>query len=153
MAVDSSSPAGAPNCSQHSSHTAELGEKEFRKQQRRRQGSHEQRDCQRLFALAKPVRQVENDTGEKAGFGYTEQKTRDTQLGHAMHESGGCGHDSPRNQNASDPNPRPDPVHQQIAGNLTNDVADEEDSRDQPKLLAADAQFPVHRQCSEAPAF
>src|SRR5215813_6828270 len=63
-----------------------------------------------------------------------------------------CKHrdDSPTDQYPGDPNTRTDFVHQQVAGYFKNEVAKEEDSRDQSKLLAADSQFLVHGQSGES---
>jgi len=40
-------------------------------------------------------------------------------------------------------------VHEQVAGYFKNEVAQEEDSRDQSKLLAGNSQFLVHCQSGE----
>src|ERR1700693_2338134 len=65
---------------------------------------------------------------------------------HGAHEARQYRHHSPANQNSRDPNPRTDLVHQQIAGNLKEEISKKENAEDQSVLLAGYAQFPVHRQ-------
>ena len=45
-----------------------------------RQARQEQRNRLRLFSLAKPVRQIQDDSGEVTGFRQPEQEPRDVQL-------------------------------------------------------------------------
>src|SRR5215469_18563849 len=58
--------------------------------------------------------------------------------------------DSPTDQYASNPNTRSNSVHEQVAGYFKNEVAQEEDSRDQSKLLTGNSQFLVHCHCANS---
>jgi len=75
-------------------------------------------DHTRLFALSKPVRQVQKDAGEKTRFGNAEEKTGHVQLTCVMHKTRQHSHDTPADQNASDPGAGADPVQQHVAGNF-----------------------------------
>jgi hypothetical protein len=57
--------------------------------------------------------------------------------------------DSPTDQYAGNPNTRSNSVHEQVAGYFKNEIAEEEDPRDQSKLLTGHSQFVVHCQSGE----
>src|ERR1700681_4107631 len=96
-----------------------------------RQRGNEQRNDVGLIALAEPISQIQDDTGEEAGFGNAKQKSHNIKLLYVLHGSTGHGHDAPSHQNASDPHPRPDAVKQKIAGHFKDEIAPKEDSSEQ----------------------
>jgi len=57
---------------------------------------------------------------------------------------------SPCEQDASDPDPCPDPMQDKVAGDLKQEVSPEENSGSESKLLACDPQLPIHAQCCES---
>ena len=111
-----------------------------------RQSGHKKSDRVRSLLFTKPIGQVQDDSREKPSFGHSKQKTNDVKLSDALHETGGHCHNAPAEQNAGDPDARPDLVQQEIAGNFKEDIADEENPGYEPELLASDSQFLVHRQ-------
>src|SRR5712692_8241973 len=111
-----------------------------------RQSGHKKSDCVRSLLLTKPIGQIQNDSRKKPSFGYSEQKTNDVKLSDALHETGGHSHNAPAEQNAGDPDACSDLMQQEIARNFKDDIADEENPGYEPKLLAGDSQFLVHRQ-------
>lgn len=114
------------------------------------QASQEERDGLSLFALAKPVGEVEDDSGEVASFGESEEKAKDIELGNVLDEAGESGEDSPGHDDACEPNASAEFVQQQVAGNFEQKVANEKDSGEQAELLGADAEVTVHGECGEA---
>src|SRR5215471_17543101 len=95
--------------------------------------------------LAKPVRQIKEDAGNVTGLGYSEQKPQNVQVERRSREAGQDSHNSPANQYASNPDTSADPVHEQIAGYLEDEIPEEEDSCQQSILLAGDGEFLIHR--------
>src|SRR6266567_381499 len=65
--------------------------------------SQEARKRLRLFPLAKPVCEIQNDSREITRLSQAEQEPRNIQLMDAVHKTRQRGHSSPRNQNAGDP--------------------------------------------------
>ena len=61
-------------------------------------------------------------------------------------ESGERRNEPPRDQDASDPDTRTNPVQKQVAGNFKQEIADEKDPNHEPVLLSANSQIPVHGQ-------
>ena len=76
-----------------------------------------------------PVGQVEQHAGEEAGLGDAEQHPQQRERGVALHEGHGGGEQAPGHHDARQPDPRPDPVQDQVARQLEHRVADEEDAR------------------------
>src|SRR5438093_2445059 len=102
--------------------------------------NHEERKGTRLFALGKPVREVQNESREIAGFSQPQHKARNVKLLHRMDEARQHGHKSPSKQDSGDPDARSDLVQQQIAGDFKKEVAKEENPENESELLAADGQ-------------
>jgi len=68
----------------------------------------------------------------------------------ALDQTGKRRHQSPTQKNARNPDARSHLVQDQIAGNFEKEISDEENSRGDSILLAAQAQVPVHRQLGKA---
>src|SRR5450631_3746548 len=109
-----------------------------------RQTGKEQRDGLSLFALAKPVGEIEDDAGKVAGFREAEQKTQDVQLGDAVNEAGEKRQAAPSDDDAGEPDASTELMEQQVAGNLENEISEEENSGEKAELLAGDAEILVH---------
>jgi len=115
-----------------------------------RQAGQKESDGLRLFALAEPVGEIEDDSGEVAGFGESQEKTKDVELGNILDEASEGGENSPGDDDARQPDARPEFVQQQIAGNFEEKVSNEKDAGKKPELLGADAEVTVHGKCGEA---
>jgi len=94
--------------------------------------------------LSKPVTEVQDDSGEVAGFGYSQQKTNQVELMQFVNQASATRQHSPPQQNAGDPDARADLMEQQIAGNFQDDIAQEENARREAKLSGGDTQLAVH---------
>src|ERR1700676_3672887 len=99
-----------------------------------------------LLALAEPIREAQNDTGEETGFCTPEQESGNIQLRHSAYSPGENRDYAPRDQDALNPDARTDPVEEDVAGDLENEVTPKEYSDQQPKLRTRDRQLGVHRQ-------
>src|ERR1700740_3356195 len=64
----------------------------------------------------------------------------------SVHEAGQHRHNSPANQDSSDPDACSDFVQEQVAGDFKEEVAKKENPEDQSVLLACDRQLSVSRQ-------
>src|SRR5450432_354329 len=102
---------------------------------------HEECNGPSLLSLPKPVGQIEQNAREKSGLRHAQQKSRGIELSDVLSKSRGDCDESPGDQNASDPNPRSDPVQYQVARDLEQEITKEEHAHDQPKLLAADREL------------
>ena len=69
---------------------------------------------------------------------------------HAVHKAGQHGHNSPGNQNASNPDACSNSVQQQITGDFKEEITEKENTGEQTELLVGDAQVFIHRQCCES---
>ena len=108
----------------------------------------------RAVAAREPVREIHDDAGEKAGFHQAEQEANavELKLSHAQlavergveplnkafgggqfvpHERRERGDETPSDHDAADPFPRAPLLHDERAGNLQQEVAEEEHSRAQ----------------------
>ncbi len=90
---------------------------------------HEERDDVRPVRARIPLRQVPDDAGEEAGLGDAQQEAEDVEAGRAVDEHRRRRHQPPHDHDPGDPQPRADAAHQQVAGHLEEEVADEEDPR------------------------
>ena len=103
-----------------------------------------------LFALAEPITQVENHAGEISCFGEAQRKAGGIELMGGLHKARQRRNDAPCDEDARDPDARADAVKDEVAGDLKQEVAPKENSSRKSKLLAADGQFPIHRQSRKA---
>jgi hypothetical protein len=97
-----------------------------------------------------PIGQVQDDAREEPGFGRAQQEAQDVEHVHAGHEHHAGGNDAPGDHDARDPDLRAHFVQDDVAGNLENEVADEEDAGAQPVHRFAELQFLQHLQLGEA---
>src|SRR5215469_1375535 len=104
----------------------------------------------RLFALAEPITQIENDAGEKSCFGEAQRKAGGIELMGGLHKASQRCNDAPCNENACDPDARADAVEDEVAGDFKQEVAPKENSSRKSKMLACDGQFAIHRQSRKA---
>src|SRR5262249_24418086 len=113
---------------------------------RNRQRGHEQGDRLGLFSLAKPVGEIQDDAGEESSFSHTEKEAQHVDVDHPLRKAVQHGNNSPTNQNPCNPDAWSNLVQHQVAGYFKEEIAEEEYSKEQSKLLAGDCQLLVHRQ-------
>ena len=77
--------------------------------------------------LGEPPGEVEDDAGEKAGLGGTEQEPEHVELAGLGDEEGAGGEDAPDDHDRGEPAARPEPVQHQVAGHAEDHVAERED--------------------------
>src|SRR5262249_5166333 len=88
--------------------------------------------------------------GEEPGLTDPEQETGEVELGDRTGEPHQHGDDAPAHEDPSDPDPGADPVEQEVARNLEQAVAEEEDADEESERLARDPELAVHRERREA---
>ncbi|KAG1435801.1 hypothetical protein G6F57_020956 [Rhizopus arrhizus] len=115
-----------------------------------RNGGHEQRDDLGAAVSRIPVGQVQDHTGVETRFGQAQQEAQDVETGGRLDEHEHAGQDAPRDHDARDPDPRAQPVHQQVARHFEQEVADEEHAGAQAEHGFAEAQVLRHLQLGEA---
>ena len=115
--------------------------------QRRR---HERGNRARALARGKPLRQVIDDAREEAGLGGAEQKAQHVETGGALHEHHAGRHEAPRDHDARDPQPGADAGEDDVARNLEQRVADEENAGAEPVGRRRETERGVHLQRREA---
>jgi hypothetical protein len=84
---------------------------------------NQERNRPRLFALRKPVSQVQGHSGEITCFRQPQKKAHDVQLMNTVNEARQHRDNSPDNQDSGDPHPCSNPVQQQIAGDFKEEVS------------------------------
>jgi hypothetical protein len=71
-------------------------------------------------------------------------------LGNVLHESGRDGDDAPGHEDPGDPASCADFLHQEVAGNLKDEVPEGEQTGDQAELSWRDSEIIIHLQRREA---
>ena len=87
-----------------------------------------------------PVGEEEDDAGEEAGLGDTQQEAQDVEAGRPLHEHEGGGDDAPGHHDPGQPPARPDLVQQQVARDLEDGIAHEEEAGAEGVRGRADAE-------------
>ncbi len=99
--------------------------------------------------MAKPVRQVNNNSGEKTCFRETQKKTRAVKLPRRMNHGNQNGDKSPGNQDARNPFPRTPAFHDQRSRNLKQKVASKKNPCAQSEYAIGEAQVVGHLQAGK----
>ena len=76
-----------------------------------------------------PLQDVEDDSGEEAGFRHAQQKAGGVELHRRADEHHRHGDDAPGDHNAGEPAARAEAVEQEVGGDLAGGVAEEEEAR------------------------
>jgi hypothetical protein len=97
-----------------------------------------------------PSAQIENNPGGKSCFRDAEQKPQPIEAEGPSDEHHGSGDESPRDHDACDPEPRPDPGENQVARNLECRVPDEEDAGAEAVDRRAETEIVIHLERSES---
>ena len=114
-----------------------------------RQANQEARDDAGMVAGRKPVGEVEDHAREEPGLGNPEEQPQGVEARFAPHEHHRGGHDPPGDHDPRDPDARPEPVQQQVARDLEDGVAQEEDPGAESVRGVAQADVRVHLQRRE----
>lgn len=94
--------------------------------------------------------QVEDDAREEPGLGRAQQEAQEIEHVHAGHEHHARRDDAPGDHDPRDPDARADFVEDDVAGDLEQEIADEEYPRAQPVHRLAELEFLQHLQLGEA---
>ena len=105
-----------------------------------------QRADLRAQLSGKPVGQIQHDAGIEAGFRDAEQEAQRQKLCRRGDEHEADRNDSPHHQNARNPEPRAEPLQQQVARNFAGRVADEENSRAEAEYGIGQSDVGAHLQ-------
>ena len=91
-----------------------------------------------------PEAQEEDGAGEEAGLGHAQDEAEDVELLHVAHPGEQQGDDAPADHDAGEPAAGAELVQGQVAGDLQQDVADEEDAGREAELRRREGQVRVH---------
>ena len=111
---------------------------------RERLGQVEQAEDAAAVASRHPQAQEEDRAGEEAGLGDTEEEPQRAQLGEVLHEGEQHRDDAPGDHDPGQPAPSAELVEGQVARDLEQDVAEEEDPRGEPVLRGRQREVGVH---------
>ena len=93
-----------------------------------RDGGHEEAHGAGALAGREPVGEVEDHAGEEAGLRHAQQEAHGVEAHGAGHEQRAGRDDPPRDHDARDPLARAELVQREVAGDLEEEVGDEEDA-------------------------
>jgi hypothetical protein len=117
---------------------------------RDRHRRHEQRHDARALPRREPEGEIEDDAGKEARFRHPEQKAHYVEADRPGDEAHGGGDQPPGDHDARDPGSRAHPRQHEIARDLEQDVADEEDAGAEPEHRGREAEIGVHGERGEA---
>ena len=120
---------------------------------RNRNGRHEQRPGPRAVLMTKPVREVDEDAGEKARFRRAQEKPRAVKLRRRSNHRHQNGDESPGNQNARNPAPRAPALDNQRAGNFKQKISGKENPRAQAEYAVGKSQVAGHLQAGKTDVY
>ncbi len=113
---------------------------------RHRNCGREQCHRHRLVLGTEPIGEIDDDAGEEAGFGGTEQESQHIQLQRRVHERTQCGDEAPYDQDAGDPDSGAETRQCEVARHLEQKVADEKYPGRESESAAGESQLLVHLQ-------
>ena len=102
--------------------------------------------CPRTIAHRKPMRKVNDDAGKEARLGNSEEKAHQIELARRLHQCGGRREQSPGDENAREPFSSAPSLHEQCAGNLERQVAQEENADAETEDFLGKAEIMRHPQ-------
>ena len=91
-----------------------------------------------------PEAQEQDGAGEEAGLGHAQDEAQDVELLHVAHPGEQQGDDAPADHDAGKPAAGAELVQGQVAGDLEQDVADEEDAGREAELGCGEGEVGVH---------
>ena len=115
-----------------------------------RDRGHELGDRAGPLAGGKPVRQVHQHARKEARFRDAEQHPEEVERRDAVNHRHGAGHDTPRDHQAADPAPGPEPYQEQVRRHLAQDVTEKEQAGAEAVGGGAEPEILVHAQRGEA---
>ncbi|MNZ80759.1 hypothetical protein D3C78_994030 [compost metagenome] len=115
-----------------------------------RHGDGEQRGHLPAVAGRIPAVDVDQDAGEEAGLGGTEQESQDVEAGRPLHQQQAGRQGAPDHHDGGDPAARPEAFQHQVAGHAAEHVGDEEHPGAETVDGLAEAEIGAHLQLGEA---
>ncbi len=115
-----------------------------------RSRGHEPRDGAGALGGRKPAGEIQDDARKEARFCRAEKESQREEAPRAAHEHRGRRHEPPRNHDARDPDPHANPIEQEVAGNLEEDIRDEEHARPEAVNGCRETEGGVHLQRRES---
>jgi len=110
-----------------------------------RQPDEKARHDPRVVISRQPVREIQDKARQEACLGQTKQKAQHGEAGRSGHKSGCSGQQAPGDHDPSDPKARADLLHDNVAGDLEDEIAPEEDPRGEAELGGTHVQVTAHR--------
>ena len=115
-----------------------------------RHGHEQARQCPRAIILRKPVREIHDDARKESRLRHAEEKPRPVELRRRVHEGHRRRDEAPSNQDARKPFPRTPSLHQQRAGNLQEQITDEEHANAEAEHVLRKPQCLAHAQLGKS---
>jgi hypothetical protein len=103
-----------------------------------------------MFLRREAMSEIEDDAGDEACFGHAEQEAHEIETGRTADKAHGGGHEPPRHHDARDPHARAEVQQSEIARDLAQEIADEEDADADPEHGRTEAEILVHSERGEA---
>ena len=115
-----------------------------------RHRGEEQRRGAAAARRRKPVGEVQDDAGKEPGLGHAQQEAHDVEAQRGVDEHHAGRQDRPAHHDARDPAPCAHAMQHHVAGNLEQEVADEEDARAEAVHRVGELQRLLHAQLGES---
>ncbi len=107
------------------------------------------RDDARPLACREPIGEIEDDAGEEARFGHAEQEAHHVEAGLPADQGHGGGDHPPAHHDARDPDARAESLQREIARDLEQQIADEEDAGAGAEHRRREAEILIHGESGE----
>ena len=111
---------------------------------------HEQGDDARPLARGEPIGEIKDDAGEEARFSHAEQEAHHVEARLAADQGHGGGDDAPAYHDAGDPDACTEMLEREVARDLEQEIAGEEDAGAGAEHRRREAEILVHGECGEA---
>ena len=103
-----------------------------------------------MVIAGQPVGEVQDQAGQEPCLGQAQQEAQHGEAGGAGDEGGGGGEQAPGDHDPGDPQAGADFLHDDVAGNLEDEVAPEEDAGGEAEVRRTHVQVATHGQGGEA---
>src|SRR3954469_20184105 len=118
--------------------------------QRNRNSNHEGSDDPSPVLQRKPIRQVEDHARKEPRLRNPQQKANYDKARGTLHEHHTGRDCSPRDHNTRDPPPSPRLLQHEVARDLEDEIAEEEDAGSKSINIRRNAEINIHLDCSKA---
>ena len=88
--------------------------------------------------------QVDDDSGEEAGFGGAKEKSHPVKVGLVLDEAHDDGQDAPRDHDAGNPQACAPDLHEKAPWHLEQEITNEEDARPGAKVIFGNVEVLFH---------